>query len=172
MLFSIIHNSFTPHVPNTATTGSVWCSVRFTFSSEKEERKHVFNHVQYNMDFLKHGFSQTFKGSSLFRYRGNEMCHFKALLQCNTIKQTNTANHNHCSYNLAFCDLPSGSLLLSITSKEETSVSFTWGHSGNPNKIHSVNPNRTDNYFKSPSFFTPCTHCAIFNVKSQIIFLF
>lgn len=79
MLFSIIPNSFIPCLPTIAVTSSVW---RFENSaigeihlvySEKQQRKHRFNHGQYNMDFLKHGFSQNFKGLSLFRNTGNEM---------------------------------------------------------------------------------------------------
>lgn len=95
--------------------------------SEKQWRKHGFNHVQ-DMDFLNHRFIKIFKGLSLFRYTGNEMWHYKGPFQCNKIKwKTNIANHN-CLYNLAFCDLFLGYLLLRITSKEEMSVRFTSGH--------------------------------------------
>lgn len=96
--------------------------------SEKQWRKHGFNYVQYNTDFLNHWFIKTFKGLPLFRYTGNEMWHYKAPFQCKKIKwKTNTANRN-CLYNLFFCDLSPGYLLLSITSKEEMPMRFTWGH--------------------------------------------
>lgn len=164
MLFSIIPNSFTPCLTTTAVPGSVWCFENTAVSQihfiyyEKQWRKQRFNRVQYTMGFLKHGFCQTFKGLSLFRCTGNEMWHYEAPFQCNTIKwKTNIAHHNNCLYNLTFCDLSSGSFSTQFYLQRRL-----WSL---PEDID-VNTNKTNKHFFNSCFFSPCSHSATFIVKT------
>lgn len=147
------------YVPNTAITGLVWRLWRFTWFILRRSKENM----DLTMDFLKHEFSQAFNGLSSFRYRGNEMWHFKALLQWNAIRLIlliTTTAHIIWLFVISLQD----PFYLALPPKKR----HLWALP----EATDVNPNQTDNYLINLSFFTPCSHCAIANVKSQIIFLF
>lgn len=134
--------------------------------SEKEQRKHGFNHVQYNIDFLKHEF---IKLSKDYLYLGTEEIKYDILKHC-----CNAMQINRLKLILLITTIAHITWLFMISPQDPFYSALP------PKKRHlwalpeatNANPNKTDKYFINPSFFTPCSHCAIVNVKSQIIFIF